>query len=74
MNPKYRVFYLLGGAAGLALLIYQSIITYPDINPASVLIITIPDMVFFFLAYKTYPAEDASENEYVGRRYSDREY
>ncbi len=64
MNPKFRPFYLLGGAAGLALLIYQAVITYPDINPASVLFITIPDMVFFFLAYKTYPVENPMEREY----------
>ena len=50
MNPKFRFFYLLGGTVGLALLIYQAITTYPDINPASVLFITIPDMIFFFLA------------------------
>jgi hypothetical protein len=61
MNPKYRAFYLLGGAIGLVLLIYQAITTYPDINPANVLIITIPDMVFLFLAYKTYPVEEPAE-------------
>ncbi len=64
MNPKFRFFYLLGGTVGLALLIYQAITTYPDINPASVLFITIPDMIFFFLAYKTYPIESQSEREY----------
>ena len=61
MNPKFRAFYLLGGTIGLVLLIYQAITTYPDINPASVLFITIPDMVFFFLAYKTYPVEESAE-------------
>jgi len=57
MNPKFRYLYLLGGVAGLALLIYQAITTFPDINPIHILVITIPDMVFFFLAYKTYPEE-----------------
>jgi hypothetical protein len=33
------------------------VLTFPDINPVDVLVITIPDMLFFFLAYKTYPAE-----------------
>jgi len=33
--------------------------TLPDINPISVLIITVPDMLFFFLAYKTYPVESS---------------
>jgi hypothetical protein len=40
----------------LAWLIYLAITTYPRIEPAYVLLITVPDMVFFYLAYKTYPA------------------
>ena len=58
MNPKFRYVYLLGGTAGLVLLVYQSITTYPDINPLHVLLITVPDLVLFFLAYKTYPIEE----------------
>jgi hypothetical protein len=51
-----RFFYLLGGIAGLVLLGYQVVVTFPDVNPIHVLVITLPDMAFFFLAYKTYPA------------------
>ncbi|MDF2432988.1 MAG: hypothetical protein JWP44_2619 [Mucilaginibacter sp.] len=58
MNPKFRYVYLLGGVLGLALLIYQIVDNFPDFNPGMVLLITVPDMVFFFLAYKTYPEEE----------------
>jgi len=62
MNPKYRSIYLLLGFAGLGYLIYHIIATFTlfgayAINPGTVLLIAIPDMVFFFLAYKTYPIE-----------------
>lgn len=58
MNPKFRIIYLTAVGVGLLILIYQAIITFPDVNPVSVLIITIPTIVFTFLAYKTYPAEN----------------
>ena len=74
MNPKFRAFYLLGGTAGLVLLIYQAIVTYPDIDPAIVLLITIPDMVFFYLAYQTYPADDMFEQRIAKRDYEERDY
>jgi len=58
MNPKYRIIYLLIGFIGLIALIGYTISNFPDnINPAFILLITIPDMVFFYLAYKTYPVE-----------------
>jgi hypothetical protein len=55
MNPKYRSLYLLIGFTGLAFLAYDTFIAFPDIIPGRVLLITLPDLVFFFLAYKTYP-------------------
>ena len=59
MNTKFRLFYLIAGFTGLAYLAYHAISTYADgINPASILLIAVPDMVFFFLAYKTYPVEN----------------
>jgi len=58
MNPKFRTLYLLLGFIGLIILIYQIISTLPDVNPVSVLLVTVPDMLFFFLAYKTYPVEE----------------
>lgn len=58
MNPKYRSLYLLIAFAGLAFLAYDAFVAYPDINPLRVLLIAFPDMVFFFLAYRTYPVEE----------------
>ena len=58
MNPKFRPFYLFAGFLGLGYLLFHIISTMPDINPVSVLLITVPDMAFFLLAYKTYPAEE----------------
>ena len=57
MNPKFRSVYLAGGVIGLIWLIYEVGVTFPDIDPIHILVITVPDLVFFFLAYKTYPAE-----------------
>jgi len=61
MNALLRVVFILIGIAGLGLLGYNTVLTFPDINPIDVLVITIPDMVFFFLAYKTYPPERATK-------------
>ncbi len=68
MDPRFRILYLLLGAAGLAFLIYVIITTFDNINPVDILIITIPDMLFFFLAYKTYPAEEAEAKNFVHSR------
>jgi hypothetical protein len=58
MSSLLRFLYLICGIAGLVLLVYRVIETFPDINPMDVLVITVPDMLFFFLAYKTYPAQE----------------
>jgi hypothetical protein len=55
MDAKFRLLYLLAGGAGLVYLFYYLIASFPDVDPAHVLVITIPDMLFFFLAYRTYP-------------------
>ncbi len=57
MNPKYRSLYLMIGFAGLIFLAYDIIMAFPEINPGRVLMIALPDMLFFFLAYRTYPSE-----------------
>ena len=63
MNTKYRSLYLSLGFFGLLMLIYSIVDALPDINPGTVLLIAIPDFVVFFLAYRTYPAEDAVERQ-----------
>ena len=55
LNPKFRVFYLSIAIAGLAFLVYLIIDTFSDIDPLDTLLIALADMVFFYLAYKTYP-------------------
>ena len=57
MGLLLRFVYLICGIAGLILLGYRVIETFPDVNPIDVLVITVPDMLFFFLAYKTYPEQ-----------------
>jgi hypothetical protein len=69
MNPKYRYFYLSIGLAGLILLIYQIISNLPEIDPVRILVIAVPDIVFVFLAYKTYPPEPEAKSS---RSYSHR--
>ena len=73
MNYVLRFVYLLLGIAGLGLLGYQVINTFPDVNPIDILVITIPDLLFFFLAYKTYPAEPVPQRQrsYQQRKVSD---
>jgi hypothetical protein len=58
MDPRYRVIYLVGGFAFLLLLGYEIVSSFPEINPKDVLKFTVPSLVFFFLAYKTYPEKD----------------
>jgi hypothetical protein len=55
MDAKFRWVYLPVAGAGLIYLVYTAITTFPDIDVERVLLITIPDMLFFFLAYRTYP-------------------
>jgi len=67
MSPKYRNLYLLIGGIGFIILLYQIISYLPDNlfenDPIKVLTIAVPDMVFVFLAYKTYPAEPETKRE-----------
>ena len=64
MNPKYRYLYLSIGAVGFILLFFQIISDLPEIDPIRVLCISVPDMVFFYLAYKTYPSEPQVRREH----------
>ena len=64
MNPKYRYLYLSVGAIGFILLFYQIISDLPEIDPIRILCISVPDMVFFYLAYKTYPPKPQMRREH----------
>jgi hypothetical protein len=61
MVALLRVIFVLIGLAGLGFLGYNTVVTFPNVNPIDVLVITIPDLAFFFLAYKTYPAQTVAK-------------
>jgi hypothetical protein len=66
MNTKLRYLYLIIGAAGLVLLFYyifSNLSDLSEIDPVHILFIAVPDLVFFFLAYKTYPPEPDSRRQ-----------
>jgi hypothetical protein len=55
------MLYLLVGFAGFFFLIYDTIVTLPEINPLRALLVALPDMVIFYLAYRTYPVEERAD-------------
>ena len=61
MSTKFRVLYLLLGTVGLVFLAYEIIANLPEFNPDKVLLIALPDLLVFFLAYKTYPEDSKVE-------------
>ena len=61
MSTKFRFLYLLLGTIGLVLLAYEIIAHLPAFNPERVLLISLPDMLLFFLAYRTYPETETSK-------------
>lgn len=68
MNPKYRYLYLTFGAIGLILLLFQFFSNLPEVDPVKILLIAVPDMVFVFLAYKTYPPEPEAKRPTFSER------
>jgi hypothetical protein len=60
MNTKLRYLYLFLGGIGFVFLFYyffDNLSDISDIDPVRILVIAIPDLLFFFLAYRTYPPE-----------------
>lgn len=57
MITMFRLLYVALGAIGLAVLLFEVIVDFNDINPGKIFLIALIDMVFFYLAYKTYPSE-----------------
>ncbi|HVW97981.1 MAG TPA: hypothetical protein VHA56_18565 [Mucilaginibacter sp.] len=55
MNAKYFPLYLMIAFAGLIFLAFDSFIGYRDLDPGRILLIALPDLAFFMLAYKTCP-------------------
>ena len=50
-----RTLSLILALAGLFVFGYYVYAKFPNLDSGMILCITIPDMVFFYLAYKTYP-------------------
>jgi hypothetical protein len=65
MNPKYRFISLFWGFLGLAVLAFELIANANHFDPMMILYIAVPDMVFFSIAYKTYPAAVAERARYT---------
>jgi len=59
MNPKFRPLYLILSAIGLLSLLFYVITNFSNIDPAAVIAIALPNMLFVYMAYSTYPSEPA---------------
>jgi hypothetical protein len=61
MNAKFRPLYLLVGFAGLFFLFFRIIADLQNLDLVLVISVAVPDMLFFYLAYLTYPPEADTE-------------
>jgi hypothetical protein len=57
MNAKLRPLYLLVGFTGLFFLLFRIVADIQNLDLVLVISIAVPDMLFFYLAYLTYPPE-----------------
>jgi hypothetical protein len=53
-----RASTLIIGLCGLFVLGYYICLNFPNVDPEILLCIAVPDMLFFYLAYKTYPVQE----------------
>ncbi|RWY50971.1 hypothetical protein [Mucilaginibacter gilvus] len=58
---KFFYLYLIGGIVALILLIYQLIVTYPDIKYSGALFYIIPTVLLFYMANKAYHVKKDKE-------------
>lgn len=54
MNPKFLILYLVAGTLALALVIYQLITTYANLNVGRLILNIVISLFFYYLSYKTY--------------------
>jgi hypothetical protein len=54
MNPKFLILYLVAGTLALALVVYQLITTYANLNLGRLVLNIVMSVFFYYLAYKTY--------------------
>jgi hypothetical protein len=61
MIAMFRLLFVVLGVLGLVVLLFVVIVDFNDINPEKIFLIGIFDMLFFYLAYRTYPEEVKAE-------------
>ncbi|AMR33726.1 hypothetical protein A0256_20960 [Mucilaginibacter sp. PAMC 26640] len=61
MSTKFFYLYLIGGIVALLLLIYQVVVTYPNVRYGGALFYIIPTLLLFYMAYKTYHVKKDGE-------------
>jgi hypothetical protein len=54
MNPRFLVLYLIAGTLALALVVYQLITTYANLNYSRLALNIVMSGFFYYLSYKTY--------------------
>ena len=54
MNPKFLALYLIAATLALALVVYQLIGSYNNLNTGRLALNIVISLFFFYLAYKTY--------------------
>ncbi len=61
MSGKFFYLYLVAAFVALALLIYEVVITYPDVRRNGALFYIIPTLLLFYMAYKTWHVKNDNE-------------
>ena len=61
MSGKFFLLYLVGGTVAMALLIYEIIVAYPNVNGQGALFYIIPTLLLYYMAYKTYHVKKDGE-------------
>lgn len=61
MSGKFFYLYFIGGTVALALLVYELIVAYPNINAQGALFYALPTILLYYMAYKTWHVKNDSE-------------
>lgn len=61
MIGKFFYLYFIGGTVALALLVYEIIAAYPNINGRGAFFYAIPTLLLYYMAYKTYHVKKDGE-------------
>lgn len=61
MSGKFFYLYFVGGTVALALLVYEIIASYPHVKSQGALFYTVPTLLLYYMAYKTWHVKNDSE-------------